>query len=311
MKLILKDFVHIIDTKRVNVKSIVVRQHNEVLNAFAWSGDIRRNNIYSSAKSVTSTGLGIATAEGLFDLDEKPAEIFPEYLPENPQQWLLDMTMRDVLKMAGGHKANLLSPSYRDAMEEKNWTRHVMHQPIAYQPGTRFEYSNLGAWLGSVIIQKRTGQTLNDWLKPRLFEPMGMMNTQWLTCPLGSSLGLGGLLLTTFEMAQMGQLWLNKGMWEGKRLVPAAYLEEATAKQIDGSEMTESPTKDFHQGYGYGFWRYSQPDSYGAFGNLGQFIIVLPHHDAVVAVQSEEYERTQITFDAIWDTILPQLEKTK
>ena len=216
--------------------------------------------------------------------------------------------MRDALRMAAGHKENLLAPPARDEMEEKDWTRYVMSLPIEYKPGTRFQYSNLGAWLGSVIIEKRTGQTMNSWLIPRLFDPLGIKNPQWLTSPLGSSIGLGGLLLTTFEMGKMGQLWLDKGMWEGKRLVPAEYLEEATAKQIDGSEMLESPTKDFHQGYGYGFWRFSQPDSYGSFGNLGQFIIVLPHHDAVIAVQSEEYERTQITFDAIWDTILPQLQ---
>ena len=178
---------------------------------------------------------------------------------------------------------------------------------VPYKPGTYWKYNNFGPYLASVIIQERTGERLVDWLKPRLFTPLGIRNPQWLESVKGYTLGCGGLHLSTEELSRFGQLCLNKGQWEGKQLVSASWIEEATACQISNKIEGKVQHPDECAGYGYFFWRCSRDNAYCGNGYAGQRIFVLPEQDACIAVTSHEFNSGSIS-DCVWNHIVPQLK---
>lgn len=155
----------------------------------------------------------------------------------------------------------------------------------------------------SAIVQKVTGEKVVEYLKPRLFEPLGIADPRWDESPEGISLGGYGLFLRTEDIAKFGQLYLQKGQWQGKQLLPTAWINEATSKQVsNGSD----PTKDWNQGYGYQFWR-CRHDAYRGDGKDGQFCIVLPELDAVIAITANT-ANMQAELNVVWDKLLPALQ---
>lgn len=157
----------------------------------------------------------------------------------------------------------------------------------------------------SAIVQKVTGQTVFDYLRPRLFEPLGIENSTWDASPQGITFGGVGLNIRTEDIARFGLLYLQKGEWKGKQLVPASWVEAATARQTsNGSE----PTSDWDQGYGYQFWR-CRHGLYRGDGAFGQFCIVMPQQDAVVAITSGTRDM-QSVMNLVWDKLLPAMQPT-
>ena len=152
----------------------------------------------------------------------------------------------------------------------------------------------------SAIVRKVTGETVLDYLKPRLFDPLGIENPEWGSSPQGNTFGGWGLKIRTEDIAKFGQLYLQKGQWNGKQIVPASWVEQATSKQVsNGSD----PTKDWDQGYGFQFWRCR----HGAFrgdGANGQFCVVLPEQDAVIAITADTRDM-QAELNVVWDNLLP------
>lgn len=303
-----ESFISEVSRYGLDIHGILVRQHNVIRNQFHW-WDGRRDDIRSCSKSVLSLATGIAIAEGLLSLDERVIDIFPDETPSNPSEYLQEMRIQHLLTMSPGYGDNILHGLTRDWEEDKDWVHYALHQAIIYKPGTRFVYNNASAILVARAIQRRSGEPLLNWLKPRLFDPLNIPNPQWMTCPLGYTIGSGSLFLNLDEMSRIGQLCLNKGMWEGRRLVPAEYIEEATAFKISTEENPLHRTKDFVCGYGYFFWRAHDHDCYRAFGMYGQHIIVLPKHDSVVTIAShiEGDDNHQRLLDAVWNNIIPQL----
>ena len=157
----------------------------------------------------------------------------------------------------------------------------------------------------SAIVQKVTGQTVLDFLQSRLFEPLGIENPTWEKSPQGISTGGYGLSIRTEDIAKFGQLYLQKGKWGDKQLVPAAWVEAATARQTsNGSD----PNSDWGQGYGYQFWR-CRHGAYRGDGAFGQYCIVLPEEDAVIAITSGLRNMQQV-LDLVWDKLLPALHSS-
>ena len=300
--------------KKLEVYHVEVRQHGEVVGTFNWRKDNRRDNIHSVSKSVLSVGIGMAIHEGIMRLDEHPADIFADKLPENPPQNLLDMTIRDMIMMATGHDYFILqgytgNPKLpgREEIPNDDWVEYALSFDVPYKPGTYWKYNNFGPYLASVIIQERTGQKLTEWLQPRLFDPLGIKNPQWFESVRHYTLGCGGLHLSTPELSRFAQLLVNKGEWEGKQLVPAAWIEEATAKQIDNAIPGKVQPIDSCAGYGYFFWRCARDNAYAGHGWAGQYIIIFPDQDACVTIMSHDFNG-QAIFDSVWETIVPQLK---
>ncbi len=247
-----------------------------------YDGEIRRNQ-YSASKSFTSVAVGIAQREGLLSLDEKLTEAFREDMPDMPSENLQRATVRDLLTMGLGQGQGYLMGEQRPLLKEEDWVRYALSLPFEFAPGEKFVYNNVGPYLAGVLVQRRAGCDLVSYLTPRLFKPMGIQRPTWETDPLGRTFGAGGLFLSVGELLKFGVLLLQKGRWEGRQLVPEAYLAEAAKKQIENGG----------EGYGYLFWR-GQRNSFRADGKYGQYAIVFPEDNAVICTNAELLDQRQL-----------------
>jgi CubicO group peptidase (beta-lactamase class C family) len=293
------DFVDTADRQIDAMNSFMFVRHGYVVAEGWWAPyDAATPHIlYSLSKSFTSTAVGLAISEGKMSLDDEVLKYFPEDAPAEPSVNLKAMRVRDLLRMATGNTAEAsFSPN-------NIWTKVFLAQPVTFKPGTHFLYNSPGTYMLSAIVQKVTGMTVLDYLKPRLFEPLGIDNPTWVMSPQGISAGSYGLSLRTEDIARFGQLYLQKGKWQGKQLVPAAWIEEATARQTANGS---APTSDWDQGYGYQFWR-SRHNTYRGDGAFGQYCMIMPEYDAVVAITSGVRDM-QAVMNLVWTKLLPAMK---
>src|SRR3974390_2598356 len=287
------------------IHSFMLVRHGHVVAEGWWSPyapDIP-HKMFSLSKSFTSTAVGLAIADGKLSLDDQVISFFPEDAPTNPGTFLKAMRVRDLLIMSSGQNSNTVArlgdELRHSAQSGEKMTRTFLAAPVECKPGTLFVYSTPGSYMLSAIVQKTTGETVFDYLRPRLFEPLGIEDPTWDASPQGITLGGVGLSIRTEDIARFGLLYLQKGKWNGNQLVPAAWVETATARQTsNGSE----PTSDWDQGYGYQFWR-CRHGLYRGDGAFGQFCIVMPEQDAVVAITSGTRDM-QTIMNLIWDNLL-------
>lgn len=275
------------------LNAVVLRDGNEIERSDY--DEVIRRNLYSATKSFTSAAVGLAEKEGLLSLDEKVADVFPEDLPASPSGALLSLTVADLLTMRVGQDRPVLMGPVRHRLKERNWVAYALSQPFECRPGERFKYSNTGPYLAGVLVQQRSGCSLPDYMFPRLFNHLGIKKPTWETDPMGNSFGAGGLFLSVDEFAAFGQLYLQNGCWKGKQILSADWIARSTAKHAD------TPKNDY--GYGYLFWR--DKDCYFASGKYGQYTIVVPGKNAVIAVMAENHEDTVL--QAILEVVLPRL----
>ncbi|MGA3283306.1 MAG: serine hydrolase [Verrucomicrobiota bacterium] len=305
-------FVEAADQQSVTtnaIQSFMLVRHGHVVAEGWWSpyGADIPHKMFSLSKSFTSTAVGLAIAEGKLSLDDPVLSFFPEDAPPQPSANLKAMRVRDLLIMSSGQDSNTVAQldevMKNSVRSGEKLTKAFLAASVECKPGTLFIYNTPGSYMLSAIVQKVTGQTVFDYLRPRLFDPLGIENPTWDMSPQGITLGSFGLNLRTEDIARFGLLYLQKGRWNGKQLVPAAWVEAATARQTsNGSE----PTSDWDQGYGYQFWR-CRHGLYRGDGAFGQFCIVMPEQDAVVAITSGT-RNTQAIMNLVWDKLLPAMQ---
>lgn len=271
-----------------------VWQDGEMIVSKDWEEDIRRN-VYSVSKSLTSLAVGIAEKEGLLSLDEKLCEAFRKDVPADAGEHLRQATVKDLLTMGLGQDGPYMMGGQRVRMRERDWVRYCLSRPFVHRPGENFLYSNAGPYLAGILVQRRCGCTLTDYLMPRLFEPLGIRPTVWEIDPDGYTFGSSGLFLCAGEMMKVGQLLLQEGCWEGSQLVPAEYLRQAAKKQIDNGQY----------GYGYLFWKGAY-HSWRADGQFGQLIVILPEQKAVFVTTAESRDPEMV--QKCMEAIVPQLD---
>jgi CubicO group peptidase (beta-lactamase class C family) len=250
--------------------------------------------LWSLSKSFTSTAVGLAVAQGKLSIDDPVLKFFPDSCPPEPSANLKAMRVRDLLTMSCGHD---VEPK---RTENEPWVETFLKHPVPHTPGTHFLYNSMGTYMLSAIVQKVTGQTLLDYLQPRLFQPLGIENPTWDSSPQGINCGGWGLKIRTEDIAKFGQLYLQKGKWEGKQLIPTPWVAQATSKQISNGT---DPNRDWTQGYGFQFWR-CRHNAFRGDGKDGQFCIVLPDLDAVVAITADTRDM-QAELNVVWDKLLP------
>ena len=269
--------------------------------------------LHSVSKTFTATAVGLAISEGKMSLTDKIVSFFPDKLPKEQSENLKAMTVRDLLTMSCGHD---VEPSFRNAKPDQDWVEVFLAHPVVHKPGTFYLYNSLGTYVLSAIVQQVTGEKVVDYLNTRLFEPLHIDKPKWEESPQGINTGGWGLWLKTEDLAKMGQLLLQKGEWNGRQLIPAEWVAEMSKKQVEsinpGTRMEEAEgkgmtkeTSDWMQGYGYQMWR-CRPGCFRADGARGQYIIVIPERNAVIAITSD-VEDLQGELNLVWERILPIL----
>jgi CubicO group peptidase (beta-lactamase class C family) len=297
------DFVQTMDTNINTLHSFMILRHGKVIADGWWKPEAadKPHVLWSLSKSFNSTAVGLAIHEGKLSLDDPVLKFFPADAPADPSDNLKAMTVRDLLTMTCGHdtepKATNGNPS----------VKQFLAHPVLHKPGTHFLYNTMGSYTLSAIVTKTTGQTSLDFLKPRLFEPLGIENPRWDASPEGNSLGGYGLYLCTEDIAKFGQLYLQKGKWQGKQLIPQDWVEQATSKQVPNEQENHAKMgSDWQQGYGFQFWR-CQHNAFRGDGAAGQFCVVMPDQDAVVAITAQT-GNMQGELNVIWDKLLPAFQ---
>jgi CubicO group peptidase (beta-lactamase class C family) len=259
------------------------------------------HKLYSLSKSFCSTAVGLAVHDGLLSVDDPVLSFFPDQAPASAGPNLRAMRVRHLLSMSTGHDKDATGPV--TSAQDGDWVRAFLSLPVEHAPGSKFVYNSAATYMCAAIVQKRTGKTLVEYLTPRLFAPLGIENPTWESCPKGVNVGGWGLNIRTEDIARFGQLYLQKGMWEGRQLVPAAWVAEATSKQVSNGNGGAS---DWAHGYGYQFWR-SRNNAYRGDGAFGQYCVVLPEQDAVLAITSGVGDM-QAVLNAAWDHLLPGMK---
>jgi CubicO group peptidase (beta-lactamase class C family) len=297
-------FVQAADTGIDAMNSFMLVRHGRVVAEGWWTPyDAKTPHIfYSLSKSFTSTAVGLAIAEGKLSLDDEVLKFFPEDAPADPSANLRAMRVRDLIRMSAGHQTEAALWS-RDpgAPAPERLTKGFLAHPVPFKPGTHFLYNSPATYMLSAIVQKVTGTSVLDYLKPRLFDPLGFENPTWVASAQGVSMGAFGLSGRTEEIARMGQLYLQKGVWNGQQLIPAGWVAEATALETSNGS---APTSDWDQGYGYQFWR--SRHGYRGDGAFGQYMLILPEQDAVVAITSGVRDM-QSVMALVWTKLLPAM----
>lgn len=293
-------FIEAADQQLDSLHSFMLLRHGHVIAEGWWTPYHAEANhsLYSLSKSFTSTAVGLAIAEGKLSLNDEVLKFFPEDAPENVSQHLKSMRVHDLLRMSTGQQTEPPRPL------DQPWTRAFLAHPVPFKPGTHFQYNTSATYMASAIVQQATGETVLDYLRPRLFEPLGIAHPTWELSPQGISTGGYGLSIRTEDIAAFGQLYLQNGKWQGKPLVPAEWVAAATARQTSNGS---NPNSDWDQGYGYQFWR-CRHGAYRGDGAFGQYCIVLPAQDAVIAITSG-LKDMQAVLNLIWDKLLPAFEE--
>lgn len=261
------------------------------------------HQLYSLSKSFTSTAVGLAISEGKLSLDDLVISFFPDDVPKNPGYQLTAMRVRDLLTMSTGHVSDDLKEF--DFQSDDVLTKQFLELNVEHTPGTHFLYNTPATYMCSAIVQKVTGEKLIDYLRPRLFEPLGIENPTWSESAQGICHGGFGLNIRTKDIAHFGQMLLQRGEWNGQQLVPADWIDLATSRQVSNGS---NPNNDWNQGYGFQFWR-CRHNAYRGDGAFGQFCIVMPEQDVVLAVTSGASNMGAVMKQA-WNHLIPGFHNT-
>lgn len=279
--------------------SFMLLRHGHVVAEGWWNPyePDRLHKLHSLSKSFTSTAVGFAVQEGLIDLDATVVSFFPDQVPADASENLKALRIRQLLKMTTGQEESV------DFRDHDDWITVFMESDFPHKPGTHWVYNSSASFMLSAIVQQVTGETLFDYLTPRFFEPLGIEGVHWDVNPQGINAGGWGLRVRTRDLAALGQFYLQKGNWQGEQLLSEAWVEEATRLQ---SSNGYDPESDWDQGYGYQFWM-CRHGLYRGDGAFGQFCIVFPEQDAVLAITSGTGDMGSV-MNTAWDTLLPALQ---
>ncbi|MBR3284847.1 MAG: serine hydrolase [Bacteroidales bacterium] len=300
----------------VTFESLMILKHGDVLYE-NWYGDAapdKPHAMHSVSKSFTATAIGMLVDQGKLSVTDKVIDFFPDQLPEEISDNLKAMTVKDLLTMNCGHETEV---NRRNA---DDWVTAFLAHPVTKTPGTWYCYNSMGTYMLSAIAQKLCGQKINDFLTPRLWEKLHIAVPEWEESPQGINAGGWGLYLKTEDMAKFGQLFLQKGKWNGEQLISEKWVAEASKYQVpsvpsgtrpdNAAERGLTPENStFMLGYGYQMWMCPE-GAYRADGARGQYIIVYPDADAVIAVTANS-NNLQAEQDLIYKYLFPALKGLK
>ena len=294
-------FLDDMQERHLHLHKLMILRHGQLIaeTSYApWTND-KPHMLFSLTKSFTSTAVGFAVQDGLLKVTDHLVDFFPEYLPAEPCENMKKITVKHLLTMNSGH---LNEPPMRG----ENWERGFMQSYVQFEPGTHFMYNTCGTYMLACIVQKVTGKKLLDYLREKLMDPLGMSKDVWFDeSPTGVAQGGHGLAVGIEDIAKLGQFYLQHGKWEGKQLLNEQWILDAQTPWSDNSHHTG--TIDWRSGYGYQFWKCSPDDIYRGDGANGQFCVIMPERDMVIAINSGLDDMGRV-LTSIWEYILPAVD---
>ncbi|MGI6742722.1 MAG: serine hydrolase domain-containing protein [Eubacteriales bacterium] len=272
-----------------------------------------RRHVYSISKSWCGAAIGIARDEGLLSLYDKVISFFPDKLPETVSENLSLMTVADLLSMSSGHETDSTGACLNSP--DGDWVKTYLAYEVKYRPGTHWCYDSANQYMLCAIIERVAGVSALEYLRPRLLSPLGIRcediktedgierGVEWDRCPRGICEGGWGIHVSPVDMLKLGSVYLNDGMFNGKRIFSRDWARRASAYHTENSG-----TADWSQGYGYTLWR-CQHQCFRGDGAFGQLMVVLPEQEAVW-IQTAEDNRFQDAMDAFWELVYPRFNRS-
>ena len=292
--------------KKMRLHGFVIARHGRTIAEGWWKpfGPDQTHMLYSHSKSFTSCAVGFLVDDGLLDLDARVISFFPDKTPKNPSENLRQLRVRDLLTMNTGTK---LADRMRSC-GDLDWERAFLENTFDYEPGTRFQYDSSATHMLACIVERVTGRKLMDFLKERLFDPIGIEKAWTTTSPTGRACGGWGMNMTTREIARFAQFCLQEGRWGDRQILSREWMRLATSRQSrsgwDG--VNKLRDSDWYRGYGFQFWR-MRHDAYRADGAFGQYSLIFPDKDTIVSITAS-LEDMKAELDAVWDYLYPALQ---
>lgn len=288
----------------IEMHSFKLLRHGKVCAEGSWApyAPDTQHILFSFSKSFTSTAIGFAVQEGIISLDERLIDIFPDKAPKEPGENLKKCQVRHLLMMGCGHETEIEWASGGSS----DWVKLFLHHPFVYEPGTHFLYNTAGTNMLCAILKRKTGLDMTEFLKPRLFEPLGMGEIHCVKMPDGVEMGGAGMSVTIEEMARFVQFIANKGSWEGKQLLNPEWFDLATSKQIENAGAGWGGDPDWQAGYCFQFWRCAPDGVFRGDGAYGQYGVVMTKQDAVLVIHSSSM-KLQAVLTAVWEKLLPEM----
>lgn len=312
----LTELYRFLSKPEMGLHSFLVIRHKKVAAEGYWApyAQEKPHTLFSASKSFTGLAVGFAAQDGLLSLDDRVVDFFPEYLPEKTCANMEKMRVRHLLTMSTGflkdpHDFPWPRPDdvcgigphcCHDGVPVKpiDWVRNFFDHYVPYEPGTEFAYCTHGTYMLSVIVQKVTGRTVSDYMNEKLFRPMGIGEPSWELGPDGCTVGGWGLMLTTEQLAAVGQFLSDGGSWNGKQLLSEEWVRQATTVQIGLGRIQDPHTA----GYGYQIWVDEREHAFMFRGAFGQICLAVPDKDMVIAYTGAagSAERQQ-ALEKIWE----------
>jgi len=261
-------------------------------------------HLWSASKAFTSAAVGMCIGEGRLELTDKLLAFFPDFAalasPGSDQ-----ITIRDLLQMRCGKNFEFLEETDDDVIDATDWAELFFRGQTGSPPGSRFFYANVATYMLGRVVEAVSGATLRQYLMPRLFDPLHILNPSWNSCPRGHTCAAWGLQLTTSNLAKMGRLLLQGGRWDDRQLIPASYVEAMHSDVVETNK--HFPDEESNAGYGYQVWLCTTPGSWRLDGLYGQFSIIVPGKQAVITTTSHNEKVANDIIRAVFADIVPKL----
>lgn len=300
------DFLDAVADREVDLHSLAIARHGQAVARGWWRPHAadRVQLLYSISKSLTATAIAFLAQEGVLRLDDPVLQHLPVHPGSVDERWSA-VRLRHCLSMTIGHREDAWGPALRGWVEDeqRDLLDGVLALPPTEPPGTTFAYNQVATYLLSRVVTHRTGRRVVDALRPRLFDPLDMGEVLWHTDPAGHDLGFSGVHLSTDGLLAFTQFVLDRGRWQGRRLLDEAWFDEAS-RPFGPPNREPGASPDWTRGYGYSFWLARH--GFRGDGAYGQFAIILPEQDAAIAITSE-HDPMQDTLDLVWAHLLPAL----
>lgn len=297
-------FINRLENKQICMHSFMLIRNGKIAAEGYWSpfNKERKHRMYSISKSFVSVAIGFMEDEGLLSLEDKVISFFPDKLPEEGvHPYIEKMKIRDLLRMATAHEKT----TYKQ-MDIDDWVKTFFIVPPSHLPGHIFSYDTSATFTLTAIVERLSGMSILDYLRPRLLDPIGFSeDAYYIKSPLGTSQGGSGLICTSRDLAKFALTCVQAGKYEGRQLIPARYIKAATSRQIDTRVSTASI--EDQQGYGYQFWL-TRNNGFACLGMGGQMAVCLPEKDFILITTADTQSNPNsqnIMFDALWDEIYP------